>query len=59
MKRTKPSIQINGFAILTKHEYKKVRKILNTGWFHTSETMQGFKIKIIDDDVRQAVLKVM
>ncbi len=45
--------------MLTRKQYKKVRKILNTGTFHTSEMITGFKIRIINEDVRQAVLKVM
>lgn len=58
MKRTKSPIKINDFVTLTKKQYRKVRKILNTGRFHTSETMDGFKIRIIDEDVKRAILKV-
>ncbi len=59
MKRTKYPLKVGGYATLDRKQYRRVRKATEHGTFHTTDYGDHFKIKIIDEDILQAVLKVI
>ena len=58
MKRTKFPLRVGDYIYLDRKEYRKVRKKVGIGTFHTSEGQLGFKIKIINKQMKKAILKI-
>ena len=61
MKRTTPSNQkyfIGSYLVLSKKEYVRVCRRIGSLGFHRAEGIWGFTIKIINDEIRDAVVEV-
>lgn len=53
-----PNYIIGGYAKLSREKYKELLKELDCGFFHIAQGTWGFTVKVINEEIRQALIKI-
>lgn len=52
-----PSYMIGGYAAIDERHYERLLEELDSGPFHFAQWVGGFTVKVINEEIRQALIK--